>query len=242
MIGFIYITTNKITGERYLGKRVYKPGWERYLGSSKELKEDIKKLGRNNFIREIIEECQTHNDLTKREIFYQIKYDVIHDPMWYNRCINNEKFNTYGLDYTPEHREKIGIKKRGKTYEEMYGLEKAKKLKKMISEQWKNKPKTERQKKLIGNAQIGLRKGKTWEDIFGKENAKKMKILKSISSRKRNKPLRLWNIKEQKWEDVFHPQTKYNLKTGKQLIMGGYSLKEIKLNQVFKFKNGFMMR
>lgn len=70
--GFVYITTNMVNGKRYIGKRKFSDGWEKYLGSGKRLKEAIKVYGRNNFVREVIcfgytdeELCRLEMDLIK---------------------------------------------------------------------------------------------------------------------------------------------------------------------------------
>ena len=100
MIGFIYITTNKVNGKKYLGRKAYKKGWEIYLGSSKQLLADIKLFGKENFERTIIEECDGFKTLSEREVFYQKKFNVKSDPGWYNIVIANEGFDTTGSRFT----------------------------------------------------------------------------------------------------------------------------------------------
>ena len=100
MIGFIYITTNKVNGKKYLGRKAYKKGWEIYLGSSKQLLADIKLFGKENFERTIIEECDDFKTLSEREVFYQKKFNVKSDPGWYNIVIANEGFDTTGSRFT----------------------------------------------------------------------------------------------------------------------------------------------
>ena len=67
--GFVYCITNTTTGKSYIGRKYFvqkrKPkggkrrvtsesNWKRYYGSSDELKQDIKTLGRDSFKREIL--------------------------------------------------------------------------------------------------------------------------------------------------------------------------------------------
>ncbi len=67
--GYVYCITNLTTGRRYIGRKYFtssrKPrggkrrvktesDWKRYYGSSKELTDDVKKLGRSVFKREIL--------------------------------------------------------------------------------------------------------------------------------------------------------------------------------------------
>ena len=63
--GFIYITTNKINGKKYIGKKKYCGNYETYLGSGIAIKNEIAKYGRENFTREIIEECGVSYDAAK---------------------------------------------------------------------------------------------------------------------------------------------------------------------------------
>lgn len=91
--GFIYEITNLLTGQKYIGKKnlysyskeiVRVPGkgsrtkkqinivsreadWQRYWGSNINLKADIKKLGKENFKREILYFVRTKAQLTYYE-------------------------------------------------------------------------------------------------------------------------------------------------------------------------------
>ena len=67
--GFVYLITNKSNGRRYIGRKYLwqfrtpkgkkrkvksESDWKNYYGSCPELKEDIDKLGRENFSRTIL--------------------------------------------------------------------------------------------------------------------------------------------------------------------------------------------
>ena len=58
-MGYIYKTTNLINGKIYVGKSLYLP--DGYLGSGLRLSGAIKKYGKNNFRREILEEWSRQN-------------------------------------------------------------------------------------------------------------------------------------------------------------------------------------
>jgi len=67
----IYKTTNLINGKIYIGQDSNNN--TNYLGSGKLIKAAIKKYGSENFLKEILEECNTKILLNEREVFW-IKY------------------------------------------------------------------------------------------------------------------------------------------------------------------------
>jgi len=90
MIGFIYETTNLITNQKYIGKR--QTNWgkhkiDEYLGSSKLLREDIIKYGKENFLREIIDTAETKEELAELEVKYLKDRDVVRKDDYYNKSI-----------------------------------------------------------------------------------------------------------------------------------------------------------
>ena len=82
--GFVYITTNMINGKKYIGKRKYSTGWEKYLGSGKYLKNALKKYGKYNFKREILYNCTTEEELEEKEKYYIDLYDAVKSNNFYN--------------------------------------------------------------------------------------------------------------------------------------------------------------
>lgn len=82
MVHYIYKTTNLINGKMYIG--MHSQEFEdNYLGSGKLLKKAIKKYGRENFKKEILEVCETREALAEAEKRY-ITDDIISDPLYYN--------------------------------------------------------------------------------------------------------------------------------------------------------------
>jgi hypothetical protein len=100
--GFVYLITNLLSHKRYIGKKLLKKpkykkprgkrrkkilvdsDWKQYWGSSKELLDDIEKLGYNNFKREIIRFCRTKGETNYYEAKYQFEYGVLESNDWYN--------------------------------------------------------------------------------------------------------------------------------------------------------------
>lgn len=57
-----------------------------YLGSGKLLKEAIKKYGKENFRRIIIQECETFQELCDAESYWIKIYDAVNSDQFYNLC------------------------------------------------------------------------------------------------------------------------------------------------------------
>ena len=71
----IYQTTNLINGKKYIGR----DAWNRpsYLGGGKALRNAIKKYGRENFQKEILEHCDSKEHLLEREDYGLKQYNVV---------------------------------------------------------------------------------------------------------------------------------------------------------------------
>ena len=77
MYGYIYLTINKVNHKTYVGqKKLITKTWDKdnYLGSGKHLKCAIKKYGRENFEKFLIQFCSTKEELDKQEIFWIAEY------------------------------------------------------------------------------------------------------------------------------------------------------------------------
>lgn len=100
-VGFVYKITNKLNGKFYIGKKssistktkIIKgkkkktksiSAWKSYWGSSSYLKEDIEKLGKENFSREVLHLSKTKTDLSYLELKEQILQGVMETDLSYN--------------------------------------------------------------------------------------------------------------------------------------------------------------
>lgn len=79
----IYKTTNTINGKVYIGQTIKKK-YNTYLGSGVKLLLAIKKYGRKSFTREILEWCETKQELDKKEVFWVEYYKSTDDAFGYN--------------------------------------------------------------------------------------------------------------------------------------------------------------
>ena len=106
--GFIYEITNLANSKKYIGKKqcksklkrkplkgkknkrieIKESDWKTYTSSSNELNEDIKKLGKTNFVFKILKTCNSKWELAYFEICEQIKNNVLLRDDYYNGIIN----------------------------------------------------------------------------------------------------------------------------------------------------------
>jgi len=110
----IYKTVNLINKHYYIGKD--QQNNPTYLGSGLILNKAIKKYGKENFIKEILEECDNPDILAEREKYWIAHYDAVNDPNSYNIHHGGRGGNTgayhkvgnpmYGKKHSPETIEK----------------------------------------------------------------------------------------------------------------------------------------
>jgi len=126
-MGIIYLTTNKINGKKYIG--VDTKNNKYYFGSGTAIKHALKKYGTENFIKEIIESSDDIQYLFEKEKYWINYYDAVNSKDFYNMSIGGKGGNMLINDESiKKHKEgnkksiKTTIEKRkGKTYEEIYG-------------------------------------------------------------------------------------------------------------------------
>ncbi len=106
--GYVYCITNLESGKKYIGRKYFtqrrKPrggkrkvtsesDWKRYYGSSDELKADVKRLGKENFRREIISLHKTlgkvNYEETRQLFINNVLTEALDDgsPAYYNSNI-----------------------------------------------------------------------------------------------------------------------------------------------------------
>ena len=110
--GFVYLITNLITGQKYVGRKYFtrrnrkkqpnstrkkvvvsQSDWKDYWGSSKILHADIEKYGKENFKREILSLHEQRRDVNYQELVEQVERKVLEKtlenglPEYYNENI-----------------------------------------------------------------------------------------------------------------------------------------------------------
>ena len=87
----IYKITNKINNKIYIGQDQYNN--KEYFGSGLKIKRSLKKYGKENFIKEIIEYCKDKEEMNIREIFWISEFNSIDPEIGYNISIGGQGGN-----------------------------------------------------------------------------------------------------------------------------------------------------
>lgn len=88
MYGYIYLTTCIVNNKIYVGqKKSSRFLGNRYLGSGKILKKAIEKYGYNNFTVEMLCECDSRDELNKKEIEFIDSFNSTDKSIGYNVSI-----------------------------------------------------------------------------------------------------------------------------------------------------------
>jgi hypothetical protein len=103
--GFVYEIVNLTNNRKYIGKKFFtkagtrqikgkkkkvrlSSGWENYWSSSDELKEDVKKLGDDNFTRTILYLCKSRSECSYRETKEIFIRDALLNDDYYNKWVS----------------------------------------------------------------------------------------------------------------------------------------------------------
>ena len=106
-VGFVYLITDKSNNKKYVGKKlltskrklpplkgktrrrtvVKETDWQKYYGSSEEVKLMVEEKGADNFHREILFLCNSKGELGYIEAKYQFEHDVLLRDDFYNGII-----------------------------------------------------------------------------------------------------------------------------------------------------------
>jgi group I intron endonuclease len=178
----IYKTTNLIDGMIYVGQDTKnRPS---YYGSGLLIKRAIKKFGKENFKKEILEYCNSKEELNEREVFWikelnskEKGYNICSGGQGQNSNEIKEKFsknrtginNTmYGKNHTDDVKKFISDINKGRKWSEdrkesardymlnrKFSEEKKQEISKKISNNLKGKTKTEEHKQKLREVNLG---------------------------------------------------------------------------------------
>lgn len=177
MYGYIYLTTNKLNGSIYIGKKKSSIFLgNKYLGSGKILKKAIGKYGKDNFSVVLIEDCSSLDVLNDREKYWIARYRSMNKFNLYNIADGGDggKLTPLGGNYGKRFSEET-IKKLKKSH---LGKKLSLETKQKISNKNKGRKHTEEVKRKIGEANRKYHKGKK------AMVETKLKISKALTGRK----------------------------------------------------------
>ena len=118
--GFVYLIINKTNHKKYIGRKYFwqfrtprgkkrkvksESDWKNYYGSCPELKEDIDKLGRENFSRTILSlhktKGKTNYEETRQLFINNVLTESLDngDPLFYNSQVLSRSFRKDYYDY-----------------------------------------------------------------------------------------------------------------------------------------------
>jgi hypothetical protein len=113
-VGFVYLITNRVSGRKYIGKKLAKfsktsykvvklkngtkkkkrvrskidSDWLTYYGSNEELNKDVAAMGADQFTREIMYYCRSKAECSYIEAREQFTHKVLESQEYYNGQIS----------------------------------------------------------------------------------------------------------------------------------------------------------
>lgn len=190
MYYIIYKTTNVLTGEFYIGKHCTENLNDGYIGTGMTILKKIKQFGRQHFYRNILEFCNSYDELNEAEKRW-LTEEVMNNPL----CYNNQTGGDNGFIQSVDTKEKISNSNQGKIVSDETRKKQSESLKgRIVSDETKGKLrlawlyKSDKERQKHREAISRALKGKT-------SNRKGIKLTeehkKHISESLREKPT--WN-------------------------------------------------
>lgn len=128
--GFIYQTTNKINGMKYIGKCIYGRinNWQTYLGSGTYLKRAIAKYGKENFQKEILANAFSDKELNLMEESFIKEMNAVEDASFYNLKYTSMGGDVFTNNPRKEEIRKMRVNQMSGEGNHQFGKEKTKKM------------------------------------------------------------------------------------------------------------------
>ena len=113
MYGYIYKTTNLYNGKIYVGQHRAKKFNPNYYGSGVRFSNVFNKYGKDSFTCEVLDWCETEDELNEKEIYWIEKLNSTDRSIGYNLMSGGYKVR--GIEHSEETKEKISKAKTGIT-------------------------------------------------------------------------------------------------------------------------------
>jgi group I intron endonuclease len=193
----VYLITNLVNNKKYVG--MDSNNNPLYLGSGTLILKALKKYGRENFKKEILEECTSLKHLEERETWWIKHLNALQDPDFYN-LEDNRKRGTNPFANKTEKEKK-----------EIYGK---------ISQKLKGKPNYKNRKPKP--SYFSQQQKERFKDRGNRSEESKRKQSESLTGKKQNQKIKNW--KQSKHSKTLKPILQFNLEG--EFIREWHSIKE----------------
>lgn len=176
---FIYITTNLVTNEKYIGKH-YGELNDSYLGSGKILIRAIEKYGKENFKRDILYISKTAEENNIKEKEFIKAFNAVEDRTFYNIAEGGnggDIFHSLPLEQQKQIRERARKQCSGKG-NPMYERHHSEKTKELLRQIDKSYTQTKEYRQSMSKAVSGDKNG-----MYGKNHTEESKRKMSIAKK-----------------------------------------------------------
>ena len=180
---FIYMTTNLITNEKYIGKH-YGTEDDSYLGSGKILQRAILKYGKENFKREILYISKNAEENNQKEKEFIKVYNAVEDRKFYNIAEGGDGgdiFHTLPIEQQDQLRERARLQCTGEG-NPMYGKHHSEEIKNKLCQIDKSYTQTQEYRDNMSKIKSGEGNG-----MYGKHHTEEAK--QKMSDAKKGKKL-----------------------------------------------------
>ena len=99
MYGYIYKTTNLVNGKIYIGQHKSSQFDKVYYGSGSLFLKAFERYGRDSFICEMLEACNSFEELNEKEKYYISLYDSMNKILGYNLTEGGQGISGYKHDF-----------------------------------------------------------------------------------------------------------------------------------------------
>lgn len=187
-IYMLYITTNLVNGKTYIGIHKTNNLDDGYLGSGSAIVEAVEKYGKENFKREVLEFCNSYDELLELEKLY-VNSDWVRDKSNYNLKTGGQSSGILSDESKKKISDTLKEKYKNGELDRREGIvpynitdeikEKiSKTLKERYREQEHNRKGIDPWNKGLKGVQVGWNKGLKLEPMTEEEKEKRSKTLK----------------------------------------------------------------
>lgn len=174
----IYKITNLINNKIYIGQDINNNS--KYFGSGKLIISAIKKYGKKNFVKDILEYCINEKQMDEREIYWIKEFNATDKEIGYNICEGGKTFRTmkgennsrFGKKHTEETKKLIKEKRK---LQKMTDDQKQKLREKWKSDQNPGKNKSKETIEKLKKVAKELNRAGENHPYFGKHHSEKTK-------------------------------------------------------------------